>query len=227
MSAISCKPTKSVVFQWKRVVSGSSACLGPEMMKFGPNFSYCAVEQEKTFFSMEMGRFWSICLSGAQNVYQTSSRPLADLEKTCQNLFKTLPSYYRFFQNLLKSPRNKIFKNLVLILLLVLLLLILLLVLILLLLLRLLLLLLRLLRRSSLAIARSLPRSPSGSTSSTTTTNTNITSTTTVDLDLKSFLKSNNYIIKYRKLTFTSGSNFSPSDHSGYNFYCIHKYYFT
>ena len=61
----------------------------------------------------------------------------------------------------------------------------------------------------------------------TTTTNTNITSTTTVDSDLKSFLKSNNYIIKYKKLTFTSGSNFSPSDHSGYNFYCIHKYYFT
>ena len=56
-------------------------------------------------------------------------------------------------------------------------------------------------------------RSPSGSTSTTTTTHTNITSTTTVDLDLKFFKKSKNCIIKYKNLTFTSGSNFSPSDH--------------
>ena len=69
--------------------------------------------QTKIFFGyMEMGRFWPICLFGARNVYQTSSRPLADLEKTRQNLFKTLPSYLRFCQNLLNSSRNKTFRNL-------------------------------------------------------------------------------------------------------------------
>ena len=31
----------------KRVVSGPSAVLGPEMVKCAPNFCYCAVDQEK------------------------------------------------------------------------------------------------------------------------------------------------------------------------------------
>ena len=38
---------EKAVFQWKRVVSGPSAILGPEMVKFAWNFYYCAVDQEK------------------------------------------------------------------------------------------------------------------------------------------------------------------------------------
>ena len=33
----------------KRAVSGPSAVLGPEMVKFGPNFCYCVVDQERPF----------------------------------------------------------------------------------------------------------------------------------------------------------------------------------
>ena len=31
-------------------VSGPSGLLGPEMVKFAPNFCYCAVDQEKAVF---------------------------------------------------------------------------------------------------------------------------------------------------------------------------------
>ena len=34
----------------KRAVSGLSALLGPEMVKFASNFCYCAVDQEKAVF---------------------------------------------------------------------------------------------------------------------------------------------------------------------------------
>ena len=58
---------EKAVFQWKRAVSGPSAFLVPEMVKFALNFCYCAVDQEKGRFSMETGRFWPICLFGAGN----------------------------------------------------------------------------------------------------------------------------------------------------------------
>ena len=35
---------EKAVFQWKRAVSGLSALLGPEMVKFASNFCYCAVD---------------------------------------------------------------------------------------------------------------------------------------------------------------------------------------
>ena len=44
-----CRPRKTV-FKRKRAVSGPSALLGPEMIKFTPNFCYCAVYQEKAVF---------------------------------------------------------------------------------------------------------------------------------------------------------------------------------
>ena len=34
------------------VVSGPSGFLGPAMVKFGPNFCYCAVDQEKAVFAV-------------------------------------------------------------------------------------------------------------------------------------------------------------------------------
>ena len=34
----------------KRAVSGPSTPFGLEMVKFGPNFCYCAVDQEKVVF---------------------------------------------------------------------------------------------------------------------------------------------------------------------------------
>ena len=44
-----CRPRKGR-FSIKSAVSGPSALLGPEMVKFAPNFCYCAVDQEKTVF---------------------------------------------------------------------------------------------------------------------------------------------------------------------------------
>ena len=41
---------EKAVFQWKRVVSGPSALLEPEMVKSGLNFCYCALDQEKAVF---------------------------------------------------------------------------------------------------------------------------------------------------------------------------------
>ena len=38
------------VFNWKRAVSGPSAFLGPEMVKFCRNFCSCAVDQEMAVF---------------------------------------------------------------------------------------------------------------------------------------------------------------------------------
>ena len=38
---------EKTVFKRKRAVSGPSALLGPEMVKFSPNFCNCAVDQEK------------------------------------------------------------------------------------------------------------------------------------------------------------------------------------
>ena len=49
---------EKVVFQWKRAVSGPSAFLGPEMVKFASNFCYCAVNQEKAVFR------WKRAVSG-------------------------------------------------------------------------------------------------------------------------------------------------------------------
>ena len=50
-----------VVFNWKRVVSGPSALLGPEMVKFCRNFCSCAVDLGNGRFSWETGRFWPLC----------------------------------------------------------------------------------------------------------------------------------------------------------------------
>ena len=50
----------------KRAVAGPAAPLGPEMVKFGPNFCYCAVDQERPFLKGN-GRFWPICPFGARN----------------------------------------------------------------------------------------------------------------------------------------------------------------
>ena len=44
-----CRPRKGR-FLKETAVSGPSAPLGPEMIKFGPNFCYCAVYQEKVVF---------------------------------------------------------------------------------------------------------------------------------------------------------------------------------
>ena len=56
---VCCRPKKKV-FQWKVVVSGPSAFLVPEMVKFGPNLYYrmCAVHQEKAVFE------WTQAVSG-------------------------------------------------------------------------------------------------------------------------------------------------------------------
>ena len=44
-----CRPRKGR-FKRKRAVSGPSAHLGPEMVKFCPNFCCCAADQEKVVF---------------------------------------------------------------------------------------------------------------------------------------------------------------------------------
>ena len=49
---------EKAVVQWKRAVSGPSALLGPEMVKFASNFCYCAVDQEKAVFQ------WKRAVSG-------------------------------------------------------------------------------------------------------------------------------------------------------------------
>ena len=46
------------VFNWKQVVSGPSAFLGPEMVKFCRNFCSCAVDLEMTVFN------WKRAVSG-------------------------------------------------------------------------------------------------------------------------------------------------------------------
>ena len=51
----------------KRAVSGPSTPFGLEMVKFGLNFCFCGVEQEKVVFKKETGRFWPICPFGARN----------------------------------------------------------------------------------------------------------------------------------------------------------------
>ena len=47
-----------VVFQWKRAVSGPSALLGPELVKFASNLCYCAVDEERAAFH------WKRAVSG-------------------------------------------------------------------------------------------------------------------------------------------------------------------
>ena len=63
-----CRPRKSR-FQWKWPVSGPSALLRLEIVKFGPNFCYCAVDQEKAVFQWKraVSRFQPICPFGTRN----------------------------------------------------------------------------------------------------------------------------------------------------------------
>ena len=64
----------------KRAVSGPSTPFGLEMVKFGPNFCYCAVDQEKV--EKATGRFWPICPFGARNgkIYPNFCYGAADQE---------------------------------------------------------------------------------------------------------------------------------------------------
>ena len=41
---------QTLVFQWKRAVSGPSALLGPKMVPFASNFLYCVLDQEADVF---------------------------------------------------------------------------------------------------------------------------------------------------------------------------------
>ena len=45
-----CRRAKMAVFKRKRAVSGPSALLGPEMVKFYRNFCSCAVDLEMAVF---------------------------------------------------------------------------------------------------------------------------------------------------------------------------------
>ena len=51
-----CSIPRKTVFQWKRAVSGPCA-LGPEMVKFAPNFCCCAVSGPSAFLGPEMVKF--------------------------------------------------------------------------------------------------------------------------------------------------------------------------
>ena len=51
----------------KRAVSDPSTPFGLEMVKFGPNFCYCAVDQEKVVFKRKRA-VSGPCLFGARNV---------------------------------------------------------------------------------------------------------------------------------------------------------------
>ena len=63
-----CRPRKGRFFNGNGpFLAHLSALLEPKMVKFGPNFCYCAVGPRKGRFSMETGRFWPICPFGARN----------------------------------------------------------------------------------------------------------------------------------------------------------------
>ena len=63
-------PREKAVFQWKRAVSGPSALLGPEMVRFASNFCSCAVDQEKAVFHKFASNFCSCAVDQEKAVFQ-------------------------------------------------------------------------------------------------------------------------------------------------------------